>query len=171
MYLTSTARTAPCRTLCLASRVHSVRVTAPAQAESVSLLRRRASTLFAAWAMDADSQATAELVVSELLTNAVLHGRDTMTLAIARTCFTLDITVTDHGETKGTVPHAEPDEHGRGLEIVGALTRDFRVEQTPSGWRARARMDLGPPPADEPHPARPRRNRATPPENHDHVED
>src|SRR4051812_36498964 len=118
MHLINTSCTAPRRLLALASQVHSVRVTAPAQAESVGLLRARASALFGAWAMSADAQTTAKLVISELLTNAVLHGHDVMTLAIARTGPTLEITVTDHGQPKTAIAPTDPDEHGRGLAIV-----------------------------------------------------
>ncbi|WP_454335155.1 ATP-binding protein [Streptomyces glaucescens] len=125
-----------------ACSVHSVRVTARAHAESVGILRERASTLFAAWAMSDDAQAAAELVISELLTNAVLHGRDTMTLAITRTGPTLDISVDDYGQITTMSPPCEPDEHGRGLAIVAAVSRDLQIVETPRGWRARARMNF-----------------------------
>ncbi|WP_457029714.1 ATP-binding protein [Kitasatospora sp. P5_F3] len=142
MRLINTSCTAPRRPLALASQVHSVRVTAPAQAGSVGLLRERASALFAAWAMSADAQATAKLVISELLTNAVLHGHDVMTLAIARTGPTLEITVTDHGQPKTATAPTDPDEHGRGLAIVAAVTHDLQIDETPRGWRTQARMKL-----------------------------
>ncbi|MGC0327284.1 anti-sigma regulatory factor (Ser/Thr protein kinase) [Streptomyces sp. SAI-170] len=144
MDLTSTARTAPRQLLYLASSVHSVRVTAPARAECVGLLRKRASALFAAWAMSDDAQAAAELVISELLTNAVLHGRGMMTLAITRTGPTLDISVDDHGQSERITPPCEPGEHGRGLAIVAAVSCGLQIDETPRGWRARARMNLEP---------------------------
>ncbi|KQV13540.1 hypothetical protein ASC99_33595 [Kitasatospora sp. Root107] len=93
--------------------------------------------------MSADAQATAKLVISELLTNAVLHGHDVMTLAIACTGPTLEITVTDHGQPKTAIPPpSDPDEHGRGLAIVAAVTHDLQIDETPRGWRTRAHMKL-----------------------------
>lgn len=94
--------------------------------------------------MSPDTQDTAALVISELLTNAVLHGRDKMTLAIVYTGPALEIVVTDHGKAKAANPPTDPDEHGRGLDIVAAITRDLQVEKTSHGWRTRAHMDLAP---------------------------
>ncbi|MFE6337544.1 ATP-binding protein [Streptomyces sp. NPDC057798] len=145
MYLISTSRTATPRSLAMASQVHRVRVTAPAHAASVGLLRRRASALLAAWALDADARTTAELVISELLTNAVLHGRGMMTLTITRTDPKLHLSVTDHGQPRTATPPAEPDEHGRGLAIVAAVTHDLRIDETPAGWCIRACMNLNGP--------------------------
>ncbi|MFF3349667.1 ATP-binding protein [Streptomyces sp. NPDC002779] len=87
--------------------------------------------------MDADDRSTAELVISELLTNAALHGRGTMTPAIGRTGPTLEMSVTDHGQPKAAIPPAEPHEHGRGLAIVAAVTHDLRIDETPRGRCAR----------------------------------
>jgi len=126
-----------------ARRLRSVSITAPAKPRSVSLLRGRACVLFAGWAMSIDEQSTAELVISELLTNAVRHGHDEMTLVVARTDSTLEITVVDHGEAAETTAAAgDPDEHGRGLVIVAAVTRDLCIDETATGWRTLARIDL-----------------------------
>ncbi|WP_328665458.1 ATP-binding protein [Streptomyces sp. NBC_00322] len=125
-----------------ASGTCHVSITAPAQADSVATLRRRASMLFA-WAMSADERSTAALVISELLTNAVMHGHSEMTLVIALTGSVLEITVTDHGKPKtSSTPPSDADEHGRGLVIVSAVTRDVRIDETATGWRTRAVMDL-----------------------------
>nr|WSY56242.1 ATP-binding protein [Streptomyces sp. NBC_00886] len=124
-------------------RLRSVSITASAKPRSVSLLRGRVCVLFAGWAMSTDEQGTAELVISELLTNAVRHGHDEMTLLVARTDSTLDITVVDHGEAaQTTAAVSDPDEHGRGLAIVAAVTRELCIDATATGWRTLARIDL-----------------------------
>ncbi|GGW74935.1 hypothetical protein GCM10010350_69620 [Streptomyces galilaeus] len=92
--------------------------------------------------MGAEDRATAGLVISELLTNAVLHGREVMTLAVTRAGRVLDISVTDHGRPGATTATCDPDEHGRGLSIVAAVAQDLRIEQAPQGWRVRVRMHL-----------------------------
>lgn len=126
----------------MARRLRSVSITAPARPRSVGLLRRRACVLFSEWAMSVDEQSTAALVISELLTNAVQHGRDEMTLVVVRTGFALGITVVDHGEAAETAAGGDPDEHGRGLAIVTAVARDVCIDETATGWRTLARMDL-----------------------------
>ncbi|MFE3169235.1 ATP-binding protein [Streptomyces sp. NPDC059224] len=123
-------------------RVHSVSITAPAKPRSVGLLRSHVSVLFTGWVMTTDEQETAALVISELLTNAVRHGREEMTLLVARSGSTLDITVVDHGAMQATAAVSDRDEHGRGLAIVAAVTRELCIEESAMGWRTFARMDL-----------------------------
>jgi anti-sigma regulatory factor (Ser/Thr protein kinase) len=80
----------------------------------------------------------AALVLSELLTNAILHSRSglpggTVTVTLEPTGSTLRITVRDDGPVHGR--HASPratgelDESGRGLRIVAAVSCacDLRV--------------------------------------------
>ncbi|MGW6796864.1 ATP-binding protein [Streptomyces chartreusis] len=117
-------------------------MTAPAIAESVVVLRKRASLLFDGWAMSVDEKTAAELVISELLTNAVMHGFDKVTLAVNCTGMVLEVSVVDHGESKSGTPQRDADEHGRGLAIVAALARDLHISELATGWCARACLDL-----------------------------
>jgi anti-sigma regulatory factor (Ser/Thr protein kinase) len=68
--------------------------------------------------------ATAELCLSELVTNAVVHA-DSRSELRARLDTVLTISVRDHGGPAGdAVPDADPDPlrvHGRGLQLVEAL--------------------------------------------------
>ncbi|WP_424537198.1 ATP-binding protein [Sphaerisporangium viridialbum] len=74
------------------------------------------------------------LVVTELLTNAVLHARPPITLTLRFTGNVLTGAVTDHGDIwpygdgRGCL---EDDEHGRGLQIVAALTDRWGVDPGP----------------------------------------
>ncbi len=117
-------------------------ITAPAQAGSVRTLRSQASLLFNTWTLSEDEKDSAELVISELLTNSVLHGHREMTLAIGLTGSFLEITVTDHGERKSSFPPSNFDEHGRGLAIVAAVSRDVQTEERDTGWSTKARIEL-----------------------------
>ncbi|PSM40370.1 hypothetical protein C6Y14_27150 [Streptomyces dioscori] len=120
----------------------SICVTAPAQAASARHLRKQASSLLATCTTSEDELSTAELVTSELLSNAAVHGRDEMTLAIAVTGRLLEITVVDHGTATASASRSDPDEYGRGLAIVDAVTHDLRIHRHRTGWRVRARMRL-----------------------------
>lgn len=137
LHSTCVTRSAPRITLC-----------APAQPKSVGHLRKRASMIFSAWMLSTDETQAAELLISELLTNAVEHGRGEMTLAVARTASALEITVADHGEAARSTSPGDPDEHGRGLAIVAAIAQDLSIDKTPEGWRTLARMALQSPVSD-----------------------
>jgi anti-sigma regulatory factor (Ser/Thr protein kinase) len=76
---------------------------------------------------------TAALLVSELVTNAVVHGRTSATVEVHRPADTLRVTVRDDNPALPAVGDA-PDftnEHGRGMLIVSKLARRWGVE--PSG--------------------------------------
>ncbi|MFE0440742.1 ATP-binding protein [Streptomyces nigra] len=130
------------RSPCLTRKAHRVTLSAPAQPKSVGHLRKRASMIFSAWMLTTDETQAAELVISELLTNAVEHGHDEMTLAVARTGSALEITVADHGRAGHRSRSDDPEEHGRGLAIVAAIAQDLIIDRATEGWRALARMAL-----------------------------
>ena len=82
----------------------------------------------------------AQLVVSELVTNAVLHARTDLHLGITHDDHALIIAVTDGAPPGGSSASGDgmrldPDlgESGRGMVIVATLADDF-------GWRPRTDM-------------------------------
>ncbi|HEY7105677.1 MAG TPA: ATP-binding protein [Acidimicrobiia bacterium] len=67
----------------------------------------------------------ARLVVSELVTNAVIHARTTIELSILVDGSALRIEVTDYGSDRPQV--WARDESGRGIPIIEALAHDWGV--------------------------------------------
>jgi anti-sigma regulatory factor (Ser/Thr protein kinase) len=98
--------------------------------EAVATVRRRARALLTEWGLPTGSLEDALVVISELITNAILHA---LPPAVLRLCWSeiagrpvLRIEVTDGGSVprprRWPSEAAVPDEHGRGLGIVSALS-------------------------------------------------
>ncbi|WP_310719596.1 ATP-binding protein [Streptomyces lydicus] len=99
--------------------------------EAVSVVRRRIRTVLADWNLAPDLAEDALLVISELITNAVVHAVPPATLRLSRVGSDgrsgLRIEVIDAGPAAPAGwPAAESaaGEHGRGLGIVTALAAD-----------------------------------------------
>lgn len=74
------------------------------------------------------------VVVSELVTNAVVHAQSSCDLRISRRDGAVRIDVRDEGAGSPD-PHvaAEEDEHGRGLFLISAMSRAWGVEPADDG--------------------------------------
>ncbi|WP_078662407.1 ATP-binding protein [Streptomyces bicolor] len=92
---------------------------------AVSGIRRRIREILADWGLATDVTEETLLVVSELLTNAIVHALPptTLTLSLSRAdrSGAVRVEVTDMGPAAPTGSALDPDEHGRGLSIVTAL--------------------------------------------------
>ena len=77
---------------------------------------------------------TAELLASELVTNAVMHGTGFVTLAIDRCEQTLEVSV---GDDSPGIPQVQPERPlslgGRGLRMVAALAGEWGVKPRGDG--------------------------------------
>lgn len=93
----------------------------------------------------ADVVADVQLVVSELVTNAVKHTDGPCGVDLRVDGDILEITVWDTSGAPVTAMAADPARVGQhGLEIVQSLCGGFDTEVTPRGKRITARMALGP---------------------------
>ena len=102
----------------------------PPSAAALSDGRRFAATTLAEWALPPALVDDATLIVSELLTNAVLHGSPPIRLRLRRTPRELTIEVDDESSAMPRKLRAGPNDlHGRGLAIVATIG---------SRWAARA---------------------------------
>ncbi len=104
----------------------------PADPALVERARRLAIEQLHAWGLAATTFVM-ELVVSELVTNAILHGAQPIQLRLIRDR-TLICEVSD---ASGTAPHMRRardfDEHGRGLLLVAQLTYRWGTRPTSGG--------------------------------------
>ncbi|MCW3065417.1 MAG: protein serine/threonine phosphatase [Solirubrobacterales bacterium] len=92
--------------------------------------------------------AAAELVVSELVTNAVLHGQragmNPVGLTLEESSDCLRIEVTDHGPGFTEARAAPGDPGGWGLVVVGELADRWGIERAQRGVRVWAELNLPP---------------------------
>lgn len=96
--------------------------TLPADAGAAGRARKLAAAQLAAWGIEELSDTT-ELIVSELVTNAVRHGEGQVGLRLIRDRM-LICEVTDESDTAPRLRRArDDDEGGRGLFITEQLTR------------------------------------------------
>ncbi|MFE1765551.1 SpoIIE family protein phosphatase [Streptomyces angustmyceticus] len=104
----------------------------PADPAVVGNARALAGRQLSEWGMD-ELLFTTELIVSELVTNAIRHAAGPITLRLIRQD-ALICEVSDGSSTSPRLRHARTtDESGRGLFIVAQLTRRWGTRYTPAG--------------------------------------
>jgi anti-sigma regulatory factor (Ser/Thr protein kinase) len=105
---------------------------------AVRAARRLASDVLPRWCREREHIDDAVLVVSEVVTNAVLHGTGTIVVRLRRQGRHIRLDVQDDAPDQPTVLPLEPGaERGRGLNIVAALASrwgSFRVGRGKVVW-------------------------------------
>ncbi|HUI49797.1 MAG TPA: ATP-binding protein [Acidimicrobiia bacterium] len=109
--------------------VPTIRISLPQAAASPAEARHLVST-FVAQNHALSNAGVALLVLSELVTNAVLHGAEPIEVCVDQHAETLRIEVSDGGQIRdgsGPRPRARDDHRpgGRGLHIVNSLARSW----------------------------------------------
>lgn len=88
----------------------------------------------AAGIADDDAAAVLELLASEVITNAVLHGSGEIAVNVVRSGTMLHVAVTDAGDGRPEPRSPEDDAvTGRGMMLVAALSESWGVEHPASG--------------------------------------
>ncbi|MGW7820797.1 ATP-binding protein [Streptomyces puniciscabiei] len=112
---------------------------------SVAQARRLAHARLTGWSVCADTCESAVLVMSELVTNAIVHTASSRVVCeLHDQDGTVRIAVRDEGCAPGE-PHPSPqrpdEEHGRGLLLVGALCRAWGAQEHGPGLLVWAELD------------------------------
>ncbi|MFF8262030.1 ATP-binding protein [Streptomyces virginiae] len=130
---------------------HQLTFSLPPTPVAVPTARRQVREAIAAWpAVLAMSEAvhTAELVVSELVTNAVRYaGHQSISVVAQLSDAVLRVEVRDASPALPTLTLPDEDrEGGRGLFLVGVLADRFGTAPTESGKCSWAEIDMAAPP-------------------------
>lgn len=115
----------------------------PAVTAAVADARSSATAVLRSWGVvDAPWEADFVLVVSELVANAVRHGRGPVQVALEVTASgTVRVHVQDCAPHRPRMRSAGPDaENGRGLAIVEAMSARWGVHDVPGGKRVWAEL-------------------------------
>jgi serine phosphatase RsbU (regulator of sigma subunit)/PAS domain-containing protein/anti-sigma regulatory factor (Ser/Thr protein kinase) len=105
----------------------------PLDPSAVAEIRSRATRQVAAWGLGDDLAMTTELVVSELVTNAIRYAEPPIRLRLIRDAY-LTCEVADASSTAPRLRHARStDEGGRGLFLVAQLTERWGARYTADG--------------------------------------
>ncbi|MFI2370740.1 ATP-binding protein [Streptomyces sp. NPDC018833] len=112
----------------------------PHAPRAASVVRRRVRAVLSDWRLSADIAEDVLLLASELLTNAITHALPPATLRLSRVLVdgleAVHVEVTDAGPAAPAdppPPGLDPDEHGRGIEIVMALAARYGVRERADG--------------------------------------
>lgn len=104
----------------------------PALASAVAQARERVQGRLHSWGLPEDLGFTAQLVVSEFVTNALVHTESARISCRLRVCSErLRIEVVDEGGCPSQVKPREAgwgDVNGRGLQLVGAVAEQWGVQ-------------------------------------------
>ena len=105
----------------------------PASARSVPDARRLVASTLQTWGYDGLVE-TARLLTSELVTNAVLHARTGMTIAVEADESLVRISVTDESPVPPSMRHhSTMATTGRGLRLLDQLAREWDVDDDNGG--------------------------------------
>jgi anti-sigma regulatory factor (Ser/Thr protein kinase) len=113
-------------------------------AEFAEVGRARRLVAAALAGIDAGPRQDSMQCVSELVTNAVRHGLPPVRLTVELRCDAVRITVADRSLVE-PVLSADPALGERGLHIVAALSRTWKVALSPPGKAVRADVPLAVP--------------------------
>ncbi|MFF2852972.1 ATP-binding protein [Streptomyces sp. NPDC058001] len=96
----------------------------------VARIRRITVAHLRLWALSDALAEDVRLVVSELVTNAVEHGKGTVSLRVRHTPSLLRIEVTDESPAPAQLQSADGEDlSGRGLFLVAAVSSDWGVSR------------------------------------------
>ena len=112
----------------------TARLTVAQELSAVPTVRHEAAATLTRWGLRSDLQDDVLLVLTELVTNGLLHGRAPVEVRLRRGAGSLALEVHDGATVLPRRTRAgDDDEHGRGLQLVALLAERWGTRPTPAG--------------------------------------
>ncbi|WP_239380000.1 MULTISPECIES: SpoIIE family protein phosphatase [unclassified Frankia] len=109
-------------------------IAVPAGPAGLGEARGHAHDLLTVWSVEADITDSVVLLMSELVTNALVHGRPPLSVRLRRTASRVIVEVADGDPRLPRRRHADfDDEGGRGLELVSLIASRWGTRPAGSG--------------------------------------
>ena len=106
----------------------------PFDETAAAIARNAMANILGSWSVASGVVANVVLIASELVTNAVNHGRPPITLRVSRTTSELLLEVIDAaGHVPRVLRPGPADDHGRGLHLVSTLAQKWGTRGTERG--------------------------------------
>jgi anti-sigma regulatory factor (Ser/Thr protein kinase) len=106
----------------------------PAEPDSARAARRFVADTLAGWGVADEVSYDAQLVLSELATNAIVHARCPFSVTVGSEDSRVRLEVRDDSRAQPTLrPRQLAAPSGRGLQVVAALAREWGVERAVAG--------------------------------------
>ncbi|HEX2175461.1 MAG TPA: SpoIIE family protein phosphatase [Nocardioidaceae bacterium] len=126
-------------------RLHTATTDLPVGAAACPLARRFVTSRLTEWNVDEELVETAQLCVSELVTNAIIHAGTSSQVTVRLDDERLLVSVRDHGRSDAVRP-VEGEEPtvstGRGLTIVDVLSTTWSSERSVDGTTVWFELDV-----------------------------
>jgi DNA-binding NarL/FixJ family response regulator len=114
--------------------VDEASTTFPPEARSASDARRFARETLARWACPEAASEAVVLLVSELVTNAIIHAKTTVDVQLSLLSGHLRVEVVDRApEYIRRRAAADEDQSGRGMALIDTLTTGWGIDERPDG--------------------------------------
>ena len=112
--------------------IRSAEVRLDSTTQTAGRARRFVTETLARWQIVAATMETIVLLTSEVVTNAVRHGRGAVSVLIEQRKRTVRVSVQDqHRDLPGLLPIDDDSERGRGLWLVEALAKRWGTNHLP----------------------------------------
>ena len=106
----------------------------PFDETAAAIARNAMANILGSWSVARSVVANVVLIASELVTNAVNHGRPPITLRLSRTTSELLLEVIDAaGHVPRVLRPGPADDHGRGLHLVSTLAQKWGTRRAEHG--------------------------------------
>ncbi|CAN5811425.1 hypothetical protein BH23ACT5_BH23ACT5_08370 [soil metagenome] len=119
------------------------RIELPPAPSSPSQAREFLRDSFDAWGIAGDAKEDGALLVTEMVTNAIIHAKTAVVVEVSKSGHVVEVAVSDSGGGAVRLQDPRPDSvTGRGLRLVDRLASEWSVTDRAGGKTVRFSLDV-----------------------------